>query len=243
LRFLPSNGRLYQTGNGNNGAKEGAMLRSVYTMMGYSIVATDGEAGKVFDVLFDDKIWSTAYLVASVGGILGKKKVLLPPTTLGQPDLKTKAFPVAYSKDQVNSSLEVSLEKPFLKRDEVPLHVDPEWSRTSPPSSSPLEDDGPARSSSQSDARQPSLEADDPHLRSAKEILRCRIQAIDGIVGHVGDLLADDVSWAIRYIVIHTPSSLHHKRILISPLWVRSIAWPEETVKVDFTTQMMMKSL
>jgi hypothetical protein len=78
------------------------MLRSIQSFIGYSIRATDGEFGRVDDILFDDKLWSTAYLMAKIGWLFGGKKVLLPPTTLGRPDWRSKVFPVAYSREQMN---------------------------------------------------------------------------------------------------------------------------------------------
>jgi hypothetical protein len=78
------------------------MLRSIHSFIGYSLRATDGEFGSVDDMLFDDKLWSTAYLMARIGGFFGGKKVLLPPTTLGRPDGRSKVFPVAYSREQIS---------------------------------------------------------------------------------------------------------------------------------------------
>jgi hypothetical protein len=219
--------------------KGGVMLRSMHTMFGYSILATDGEAGKVHDVLFDEKIWSTTYLVASVGGLLVKKKVLLPPTTLGHPDLKTKEFRVNWSRRQVSSSHKLSARVPVAAGG----NPDAERRTRNPRPAQGRTGISECTEAVRAGTNQAGQESDNPHLRSARDLLRCRIEAIDGDIGRVGDLMTDDVSWEIRYVVIHTPGSLHHRKILISPLWIRSIAWPEETVKVDFTTQMLLKSL
>ena len=78
------------------------MLRSITSFIGYSLLATDGEFGRVDDMLFDDKLWSTAFLMATIGGLFGGKRVLLPPTTLGRPDWRSKVFPVAYTREQIN---------------------------------------------------------------------------------------------------------------------------------------------
>jgi hypothetical protein len=83
------------------------MLRSIQTFIGYTLLATDGEFGRVDDMLFDDRLWSTAYLMAKIGGLFGVRKVLLPPTTLGRPDGRSMVFPVAYSKEQINQCPEI----------------------------------------------------------------------------------------------------------------------------------------
>jgi hypothetical protein len=53
-------------------------------------------------MLFDDKLWSAAFLMATIGGFFGGKRVLLPPTVPGRPDWRSKAFSVAYSREQIN---------------------------------------------------------------------------------------------------------------------------------------------
>ena len=62
------------------------MLRSLYVMLDYHIVATDGVQGTVQDFLFDDESWIVHYLVAETASPLGKRKVLILPFVVGQPD-------------------------------------------------------------------------------------------------------------------------------------------------------------
>ncbi|MGB9470216.1 MAG: hypothetical protein WBQ59_12785, partial [Candidatus Acidiferrum sp.] len=46
--------------------------------------------------------------------------------------------------------------------------------------------------------------AGDPHLRSTRAVTGYHIQAKDGEVGHVGDFIVDDETWAIRYLIVDT---------------------------------------
>ena len=39
-----------------------------------------------------------------------------------------------------------------------------------------------------------------PHLRSSREITGYDIQAMNGAIGHVEDLVVDDETWTVRYI-------------------------------------------
>ena len=81
------------------------MLRSVNSLIGYSILATDGTVGRIDDLFFDDKTWSTAYLSVKVGGAPDPGRVLLPPTALGGPDWQRKELSVVYTREQVTGSL------------------------------------------------------------------------------------------------------------------------------------------
>ena len=60
-----------------------------------------------------------------------------------------------------------------------------------------------------------------------------RIQARDGEIGHVGDFIVDDKSWAIRYLVIDTGSWWPGKKVLLPPQWIDRVSWAEATVDVE----------
>ena len=63
------------------------MLRSIKNLIGYPLDAVDGKIGKVKDALFDDRHWRLRYIVADTGSWIPKKKVLISPFHLKQPEL------------------------------------------------------------------------------------------------------------------------------------------------------------
>ena len=75
----------------------------------------------------------------------------------------------------------------------------------------------------------------DPRLRSAKEVTGYHIRASDASVGHVQDFLLDEVSWAIRYLVVDMRNWLPGKHIVIPPQWINGVDWRERVVNVDVT--------
>lgn len=58
------------------------MLSKAKTLNGYSLIARDGEIGKVKEFYFDDKHWTIRYLVADTGNWLTGRKVLISPYAL-----------------------------------------------------------------------------------------------------------------------------------------------------------------
>lgn len=64
-------------------AKGDPHLRSTDEVAGYHIQARDGSIGHVEDFLYDDRNWSIRYLVASTRNWWPGKKVLLPPSWIG----------------------------------------------------------------------------------------------------------------------------------------------------------------
>ena len=83
---------------------------------------------------------------------------------------------------------------------------------------------------------------EDPALRSAAEMLGYHIEAGHGPMGHVDDFIIDDDGWIIRYLSIDTRNWLPGKRVLVAPLWVREISWPEQKIYVDLDRETIKES-
>jgi hypothetical protein len=57
----------------------------------------------------------------------------------------------------------------------------------------------------------------------------------------VEDFIAEDALWAIRYLVVDTRNWLPGKQVLISPQWLREIAYHEQRVEVSLTLEDIRK--
>ena len=53
----------------------------------------------------------------------------------------------------------------------------------------------------------------DPHLRSAKELIRYAVNGLEGNIGYIEDFIVDDNTWAIRYFVVSTTDWFQKKNI------------------------------
>jgi PRC-barrel domain len=80
------------------------MLWNASAITGYAIAASDGQIGTVSDLLFDDTNWSVRWLVVDTGHWLSGRKVLLPPSVVGQVDPNQKEFSVKLTMQQVKDS-------------------------------------------------------------------------------------------------------------------------------------------
>ena len=74
------------------------MLRSLKILLGDTVVANDGDIGKVHDFYFHDDTWIIRYLVVDTGHWLPGRKVLITPSALGKPDWDALTFPVALTR-------------------------------------------------------------------------------------------------------------------------------------------------
>jgi sporulation protein YlmC with PRC-barrel domain len=72
--------------------------------------------------------------------------------------------------------------------------------------------------------------ADGSNLRSSVEVIGCGIEALDGKVGSVADLVVDDETWEITDVLVDSRRWLPGKLLLISPEVIERIDWPEKKV-------------
>jgi hypothetical protein len=75
----------------------------------------------------------------------------------------------------------------------------------------------------------------DPDLRSAQEVIGYYIEATDGSIGHVEDILIDSATWAARYLLVDTRNWWPGRMVLISPRWAEEVSWTEGKVHVGVT--------
>ncbi len=217
------------------------MLRSLKTMLGYKVRATDGEIGEVADFYFDALDWFVRYLVADTGSWLAERLVLLSPTVLGWADAEDKTFDVVLTRKQVEASPPVERDMPVSRQLEAELHKHYDWV---PYWQAPF----PFAVTSAAVAVQDSVEEEedtadgDPHLHSTREVTGYHIYASDGEIGHVDDLIIEDELWVVRYLTVDTGNWLPGKKVLLVPSWVQQIDWLEHMVYVDLSRESIEKS-
>jgi sporulation protein YlmC with PRC-barrel domain len=216
------------------------MLRSLKALLGYAVVATDGDIGTVHDFYFHDDSWIIRYLVVDTGHWLPGRKVLIPPGMLGQSNWTNSTFPVTLTREQVEKSPDIDTDKPISRQHELDLHnhfgwpaywIDPGFGPTPVmmPIALILESATPAAAATQ--------EKGDPHLWSFMEVRGYHIHASDGEIGHVEDFVVDDEFWVMRGLVVDTRNWLPGKQVFVSPQWLGEIRDLERRMEVSLTRE------
>ncbi len=200
------------------------MLRSATSVLGYHIDATDGVAGKAYDFYFDDADWLIRYLVASAGTWSSRRRVLIPPASLGQPDWQKRSFPVKLSKEQVVNSPEATAAKPGCQRYQAASEGDFGWptywqdaTGSFAPVAAAVQQVQTVTEESPDHPGAPAKPVADPHLRSLRTVCGFHICATDGEIGHVEDLIVDDENWAVHHVVLDTRNWLPGSKVLVEP--------------------------
>lgn len=222
------------------------MLRSVKSLEGNTLGATDGTIGRVKDFYFDDEAWVIRYVVVDTGAWLGGRKVLVSPYLIREPGTVLGTLPIAVTREQIRNSPGIDTDKPISRQYEksylgyydYPYYWGGSgfWgdfanpgTLTARPGENPYR--GHLRAPSGEDA------GGDPHLRSCNSVHGYHIVASDGELGHVQGFLLDDQTWAISYLIVNTSSWWLEHDVLVSPESIRSVSWREGTVTVELTRE------
>lgn len=226
------------------------MLRNIRNLIGYSIHATDGDLGKVDDLLFDDQKWAVRYLIVNCGGWLVRKKVMISPLSILRIDRETKRLDLNLTQQDLERSPDLDLDTPVSRQKEAeffryyrwPYYWTGAgiWGSPAAPESHPVESTskGPFLEQTPSIPRHHK----DSHLRSVKDVTGYRIHSPDGEFGHVEDFVAEDRSWAIRYAVVDTKNWLPSKSTLIAPEWITKVSWLEKEIYLDLPKDIIQEA-
>ena len=225
------------------------MLQSIKQLYGGKLGATDGEIGVVKDFYFDDQKWILRYLVADTGTWLTSRQVLLAPHAIGKLFENGKILHAKLTRKQIENSPAIEQHKPVSRQDEEeyyhyygwPCYWQGEglWGISGTPIFSMPLQTAPLKKLA------PGIQKNDqadPHLRSTQAVKGYRLQASDGIVGHVCDFLVDGQSWAIRQLVVKTGHRFTGKEVLIPVSHVERISYEESTVFVTLTKEAVEQS-
>ncbi len=231
------------------------MLRSMNDLENYAIHATDGNIGHVKDFNFDDRAWVIRYFVVDAGAWLASRKVLISPMGVGHPNWGDKTIPVLITKDQVLNSPAFDHQQPISRQHEVeylgyysyPYYWGGSglWGGETYPDrftagagcfgNTPFILKPPRNESSDSDEEtEPHLQHD---LRSGMKLKGSRVIAADGDIGQVTDMLIDEETWAIRYLVVETANWWLGHQVLIAPQWIEGVNWADTTISIEMTRQ------
>ena len=92
------------------------MLRSLKSLEGFAIGATDGKFGKVKNFYFDDESWVIRYLVVDTSTWLGGREVLISPYSISQPNWAESFIAATISKQQIKDSPSIDSDKPVSRQ-------------------------------------------------------------------------------------------------------------------------------
>jgi uncharacterized protein YrrD len=220
-------------------------------LIGYELQAEDGLIGTVTDFLLDDRSWRFRWLVIQTGSWHSERQVLIHPSAIRSADHDRKTLAVRLSRSQVMESPDVSTDEPVSKQKEVLLYDyygwDPLWGTGLYDPGMLGNYIGPPRYFGAKDMDRAMDMAErvggmDPDLRSLTVLKSYYVHATDGMIGHVENLLIDDQSWDVRYLIIDTSNWWMGKHVLISPHAVTDVSWSSHEISLDVSKEKVRSS-
>jgi hypothetical protein len=222
------------------------MIRSARQMHKFEVMASDGRIGAIDDIYFDDERWAIRYVVIDTGRWLPGRRVLISPLSIARTEWNDQRLLLAISREEVKHSPDIDTHQPVSRRREreyfdyygYPYYWGHAglWGAHAIPML-PTAQELAERRARAAEAERQAVEQGDAHLRSVSAVMDYRIRATDGDLGHVEDVLFDDLSWAMRYLVVDTRNWWFGKHVLVAPEWISDISWAGRSVAVAMTRQ------
>ena len=72
-------------------------------------------------------------------------------------------------------------------------------------------------------------------LHRLSRLRGCHIYAVDGEIGHVDDVLVDERTFAVQYLVVDTSNWIGGKWVAIAPGAVKTVDWGKLRIVVDLS--------
>lgn len=210
------------------------MLINVKKVQGSTVAARDGNAGSVEDLYISDQNWQVDYLVVDTGNLFSGKKVVVSPAQIDRFDLDGQVVHLNQTIDEVHQDPEVDTDLPAGYEKEV----------KEKPEHGPLPPQRLGGGLFQEqhigmtpDSMVETLRAEEQpegdfvaepqevlaRVHKAKDIIGAYIEATDGDIGHIEDLVVDDDTWSIPYAVIDTRNWLPGKKIRLETRSIESV--------------------
>lgn len=153
---------------------------------------------------------------------------------------------VLVSKEMVNNAPNKKADEPISKQDEIDLagyyKIPNYWSQVGPwggyssPAALALAD---KQQVNQNNAETDQKESH--YLRSVNEmkgeLTGFKVEGIGGKIGHVADVIIDEVNWKISYLVVETSKFFTANFILVATDWINDIQSHDKKIYVEVDSE------
>lgn len=209
------------------------MNRSVKHLHTCTLADRDGELGPVEEMYFDDEKWTIRYILASLEEMPERQRAAVSPVSVADVDWKSRTIVVDLSRDQVTGCPEIDPQEPIGREKERQLSkhygIPVYWSGVGLWGNHVY----PGLLAGESPSEEEDRSEGENRVHRTKEVFGCKIQAADGEIGRVDDLVVEEKTWEILFLVIDTGSWLPGKKVIVDNHWIELVNWSSGTVTVS----------
>jgi hypothetical protein len=208
------------------------MNRSVKHLHTYTLLSRDSELGSIEEMYFDDEKWTIRYILASLEEVPEKDRAVVSPVSVDEVDWKSRMIVVDLSRDVVAGSPKIDPQEPIGREKErqlsryygIPFY----WAGVGLWGNHVY----PGLLAGESFEEEECSDGEN-HVHGTKEAFGYRIQATDGEIGRVDDLVVEEKTWEILFLVIDTGNWLPGKKVIVDTHWIDEVNWHQGTVTVN----------
>ncbi len=213
------------------------MLRSATKIIGHRLHAADGEIGRSVDFLLEEQSWALSYLVVEAGRWLEGQRILISTLALSKSEWTSRRLVMEGTRQQVKTAPRLDQGGPVSRQHELELSRHYGWSAPGPTPLEALPLEAMLFDASAAEGAPPLPEMlaapmSEGHLKSVKDLLGFSLEASDGTVGHVDDVIVDDDTWTLPYLVVDSRNWLSGRKVLVPTEWVGRIDRQDHRVEV-----------
>jgi sporulation protein YlmC with PRC-barrel domain len=212
------------------------MLRNAKSLMGYTIETTDGETGKVCDILLNERTGKIKHLVLKLGLWTLGREILIPPKDLARPNDALRHVRVSAPREQLFRYPDIEDDMPVSMQQKMRIHdfyrwdASAYWGDIHPwlPLNLPV--------TAMEKKQMRNIEKHwDRHLHSTKEILHYHVRTSSEDIGQLQDILIDDSRWKIEFLVIKSSDGPVKQASIVASRWIKEINWAKRNVLIDIS--------
>jgi sporulation protein YlmC with PRC-barrel domain len=208
------------------------MNRSVKHLHAYTVVGRDGDLGSVEEMYFDDEKWTIRYIVADLAEASEKDRAAVSPVSVDAVDWKNRMILVDLSRVEVAGSPDLEPEQPIGRDKERQLSsyygIPVYWNGVGLWGNHVYPGLLAGESSKEEDRSD-----GEPHVHPTRAAFGYKIEATDGEIGRVEDLVVEEKTWEIQFLVIDTAGWLPGKKVIVDTHWIEEVDWQKGTVSVS----------
>jgi hypothetical protein len=196
---------------------------------------------------FEDGLWIVRYLVVETGSWLTGRKVLISPHSVNRIDDRLHTVAVDLTCERVRHSPDIDTDKPVSRQHEEEYFryygYPPYWYSWQSPTywaAGAVPSTVGLTNSDRTELQERRIVDErkrakypDSHLRSSNVVSTYRARGADeDDIGHVGDFLFDEVTWAVWYLVLKTGTWLSGRKVLVRVESIHDVDWAACVVKI-----------
>ncbi len=212
-------------------------LRRLRDIRGFELRSTDGEVGKLYDILFDDLTLTVRYLVMNTENCSPEGQVLVSSIAVDDVDDANNEISIQLSCNQIRHSPVLEKHQPVTPIYEIEYFRYYDW----PPywSSSPFVPPlslNRGNGTSLDEGRDRHMPY---HICSAINMIDFYIVARDGKFGHVRDVVIDEKTWMICYLEVDAGEDLPGRYVLLETDWINSMDWSGKNIMMELDKEVI----